>query len=173
MSISSSKDKEQIMRSLLFIAVALLISSCAMFQPGPVPVTFLNKEIVLDQPVTILANEYSALFQYGQLISQRQLTIWDDYCRVRVENSQSESWQWKEGRYRITGFSWHDDLCSKRDCDFVQRYHLETISGIKAVEIDCRYRYAFGDPWAITGPHFLSPKRLDAVLGDSFKIVDR
>ena len=160
------------MRLVCLTLIAFFLTACSIFQPGPVPVVFQRKVIEVGQPITIPADQYSALFQYGKQVSQRQLTIWDDYCRVGVERSEPRSWQWTEGQYRITGFSWHDDLCTRRDCDLVQRYQLETLSGEKAVEIDCRYRYAFGDPWAITGPHFLSPEQLDAVLGDYFKIVD-
>ena len=161
------------MRFFTFILIPIFLTACSMFKPGPVPLAFQDKVIKVDQPITMPADHFSALFQYGKLVSQRELTIWDDYCRVRLERSQPDNWQWTEGQYRITSFSWYDDLCTKLDCDLVQRYQLETLSGEKAAEIDCRYRYAFGDPWAITGPHFLSPEQLDAVLGDYFNIVDQ
>ena len=161
------------MRFLSLILVSTFLTACSIFKPFPVPVGFQDKVIEVGQPITIPADHFSALFQYGKQVSQRELTIWDEYCRVRVERSEPSSWQWTEGRYRIIGFSWYDDLCTKRDCDLVQRYQLETLSGEKAAEIDCRYRYAFGDPWAVTGPHFLSPEQLDALLGEYLKIVDQ
>lgn len=160
------------MRFILLSTFFISVTGCSMFQPGPVPVGFKDMVIEVGQPITIPAHQYSALFQYGKQISQRDLTIWDNYCRIRVEKAESQSWQWTKGRYRITGFSWHDDLCSKRDCDLVQRYRLETLAGKNAVEVECRYRYAFGDPWAITGPHLLSPEQLDAVLGEYLKLTE-
>jgi len=158
-------------RILLLLSMSL--TGCTWFKAPPVPVQFSSKELVVSSPVLMRADQYSAWFQYGKQVTQGQLTIWDDYCKVLLQESRPESWYWEDGRYRITGYSWYDDMCTRKDCDFVQRFQLETLSGLKAAELTCTYRYAFGDIQDISGPHLLSPQDLDAILGDYLNLIEK
>jgi hypothetical protein len=161
------------MKSIVLLLLAMVLAACAGITSRSVPVEFSSKEIVVGAPILIRAEHFSAWFQYGEQVTQRQLTIWDDYCNIRIKGaSRPESWYWEEGRYRIKGFNWFDDMCSRRDCDLVQLYQLETLSGVEAAELTCRYRYAFSDIQGLTGPHFLSPQQLDAILGDYLNLVE-
>jgi len=160
-------------KSIVLLLLTMALAACAGVSSRSVSVEFSSKEIVVGTPILMRADHFSAWFQYGEQVTQREITIWDDYCNIRIKGaSRPESWYWKEGRYRITGFTWFDDMCSRKDCDLVQRYQLETLSGVEAAEISCRYRYAFGDYQALTGPHILSPQQLDAILGDYLNLVE-
>jgi hypothetical protein len=155
-------------RLIRISAIVALISltACATQQSRLTPEGIIGSQLTVGSKANVPADDYSISFQKGQQVSQSDIVIWDHYCNIRFAEARPQSWDWTSGQYQITAYQWYPDACGWDDCDLVERYSVETFSGVQIEEMSCRYRYIFNDPVAIMGPDLLSVDRLDQALGD-------
>lgn len=156
-------------RSTLFVILLSLLLGCSGMRQGALPADLQGKKLVVVKPVTFAPEAFSTLFQAGLPVNQRDLTIWDYYCELRLKESRPVRWYLEEGSYALAGLKVYIRLCSRDSCDLVNEYTLKTISGPEALRMTCARRALFGEPgnfWL----EALTPDQLEAILGDALQV---
>ena len=156
--------------TLIFAAITSLLA-CA--NPGrPIPADFSGQQVVVSNPVSVPAEAGSIRFQNGEVISQRQLSVWDTYCVFRFRELTTQQMEFAEGSSKFERFDFFDERCDKRSCDQVNRYYFQTLSGPEAIDLTCRYRYDFSSWNAMYNPVIFSREQVQRTLGKYLTITD-
>jgi len=154
----------------VFPLFLLMLEGCSWAKPGALPAGFQGKELLITKPLKFGPDQYSVYFQYGMLVTQREITIWDYSCNLLLKESRPEGWMLEQGRYELTGFKAFIELCDLYTCDMVNEYALHTQAGPQASVLSCRHRTSIEDPSGYLMLDILSPSRLEAILGDNVEI---
>jgi hypothetical protein len=156
-------------RSAITLLILLIVAGCSWTRPGPLPAGFQGKELFVVKPLMFGSDQYSVYFQDGIPVSQRDLTIWDYYCNLRLNESRPEAWKLEHARYKLAGFKAYSELCDRFTCDLVNEYTLGTYSGPQASVLTCRRRASIDDQSGLL-LEVLTPRQLEAILGDTVQI---
>lgn len=89
--------------SVMICAMALLASTagCAQWKPRPVPYAAAGSELVLQRAIEFPPGTTRIYFQRGQIVTQRQLSVWDHHCALAIDHAFEESVILPAGTYSV------------------------------------------------------------------------
>ena len=61
--------------------------TAAFWQPRPVPFADQHTAFVVQRPLTFPAGTTRLYFQQGQLVTQRQLSVWEHHCALAIDHA--------------------------------------------------------------------------------------
>lgn len=155
-------------RSAFLVILLSLLVGCSGMKPT-LPADLQGKNLVVVKPVSFAPEAFSALFQAGLPITQRDLSIWNYHCEFRLKESRRKRWYLEEGSYELAGLKLYTRLCDWDGCDLVNEFSLNTLSGPEALRMTCARRALYADP----GNYLLlplTPDQLEIILGDALQV---